>query len=171
MQTLTKSMLLASALKAARASLSARPAALVAIALAAGMAAPAAHAWGTNYEYAGSSIGYQLGNALGAGSSVKSSIGSTIGNVIGSTMGRSVDQSSQQEKAQETAIQQAKLQAQRDAAYDAERRRLDPNYTYSAAAGRSASANSTYTSNLDAIVQRNSALAAQYTSRSGQRSR
>lgn len=123
--------LLQAARSSIRASLSASTATLLAVGLAAGLAPDAAHAWGSDYESMGRTLGSELGNVAGGNSvfSPTARIASTLGGFIGQQIGKPIDQASEEQRRVDDIQRQAREQAVRDAAYDAERKRIDPNYT------------------------------------------
>lgn len=158
-----------------------RTGALVAIAVAAGMAPDAARAWGMNYESAGRTIGSELGRAAGGGAifSPEARVASVVGEMAGQMLGRSIDSVGQQAKQAQEAERMAIEQARRDAAYEAERKRLDPTWTpgatpYSEVAQRSAASEARWGS-ISGNLQRNDAamqqLVQQWEERNAPRSR
>lgn len=112
-----------------RGSLRAAPAFLIAAALAAGMAPDKAHAWGNDFENLGRVIGGEVGRQAGNDRyGAQARIGGLLGEVIGSRAGRPADEADREAKRIADIERQAREQAVRDAAYEAQRRRIDPNY-------------------------------------------
>jgi hypothetical protein len=136
-----------------RSSMRAAPAFMVAIALAAGMAASDAKAWGES-ESVGRTIGTELGRAAVGGYGAQATVGGLLGGVVGAMIGRPIDKSGEATQREEEVTRAAKEQAQRDAAYQAERKRLDPNY--SQLASSSDASNSLYSA-ISSNAQRASA--------------
>jgi hypothetical protein len=122
---------LLTAVRSVRTNMRASGPALVALAIAAGLAPDVARAWGMDYESAGRTIGSEIGRAAGGNQifSPAGRIGSVIGEMAGAAIGRPFDAASRESDRQQQAIKEAQDQARRDAAYDAERKRLDPTYT------------------------------------------
>lgn len=119
------------ALQGAARSLLASPRVVIAIAaLASASGANAQWFGGGDYERAGSSIGYELGRSVS--SSRTQGIATVMTQTLLGQAGRMLDGRKKEEEQAQLAAQQAAAQASADAAYrsayDAERRRIDPNY-------------------------------------------
>lgn len=154
-----------------RSSLKCAPAFMAAVAIAAGMSSTDAQAWGNDFERLGRVIGGEVGRNAGDGAS-QARVGGLIGEVLGSRAGRPADAADKEAQRIADIQRQAREQAVRDTAYDAERRRIDPNYQRQS--GASNSANRGYTtmgSNLQLLSQRQNALAAEYAARNHPRQR
>lgn len=154
-------------------SMKAAPTFMVAVALAAGMTAQDAHAWGNDFENLGRVIGGEVGrNAANDRYGSQARVAGLIGEVVGSRMGRPVDAASKEEQRINDIQRQAREQAVRDAAYDAERRRIDPNYQSQVRS--SAGANGAFAamqSNFQRLQISQDALADEYARRNGFRQR
>jgi hypothetical protein len=176
----TSAQLFGRALSQVQASLLAQPAAVLALAIAAGMAPQPAQA--QNYESIGRAIGSQVGTvAAGNGGifSPTARIGSMVGEQMGIGLTRPLDEAARQAKQEEErqrreaqqdaeAVHKAVLKARVDAAYVQERQRLDPNYT--AAAASCDNANQRYSAtnnNVSAIIERGNRLVQEAQQRNG----
>lgn len=175
-----KSHFLFLAMNAARSGLTSSPAALIAIGMAAGMAAPEAHAWQNQYESIGRTVGGEVARQAAGGGvfSPTARIAGLLGETLGANLGKPFDQQSEAERKEAENIQRAKEQAQRDAAYDQERRRLDPNYVPSSSYGemvrRSGQASGNFGdvgSNIRALNDRAQAAIEEYSKRNAPRNR
>lgn len=156
-----------------RSSLRSAPVFMAAVALAAGMSATDAQAWGNDFENLGRVIGGEVGRTAGNDRySAQARVGSLIGEAFGSRLGRPADAADKEAKRLSEIQRQAREQAMRDAAYDLERRRIDPNYQSqvrsSAGANNSQSAMS---ANFQRLSSNQEALAADYNRRNYQRQR
>jgi hypothetical protein len=161
------------ALASVRSSLIKAPALMAAVALAAGMSASDAHAWGNDFENLGRVIGGELGRTAGNDRyGPQARVGGLIGETLGSRMGRPADQSDKEAQRIADIQRRAREQAVRDAAYEAERRRIDPNYQSQVRSSNGAnSSQAAMFSNFQRLTDRQNQLADEYTWRNSQRHR
>lgn len=172
--------LLSKARASVRASLTASHITLLAVGMAAGLSAEQARAWGNNYEYLGRTVGSELGRAVAGRDGAWSPAGriaGLAGEMVGASVARPFDQAAEDQRRADQEVQRAREQAQRDNAYEAERRRLDPNYTgtrYSEMADRGArslDAHRAIANNVSALNEENERLVRDYQRRNAQRVR
>jgi uncharacterized protein YcfJ len=156
------------AMQSIRKSMAASPKFLAAVAVAAGMSAAQAG----EYTTAGSQVGRVIGNEVGraSGNSGAAVVGSVLGGLAGTVLTRPMDEQATATKEEQAAAkkltqaeQKAREKAAYDAAYEAERKRRDPNYSGMAKASDTANARySTTNANLDSLKNRSAELVNQY---------
>lgn len=161
------------ALASVRASLKRAPLFMAAVATAAGMASTEAHAWGNDYQNLGSLIGGEVAKSVaGGGYGPKAYVAGVIGQTIGRNMTAPLDNAAEEKRRMDQIQAQAREKAARDAVYEAERRKVTPNYAPAAASSRAA--NQAYTAisaNMQSMAELNERLAREYAQRNGLRQR
>lgn len=155
------------ALSSVRSSLRGAPAFMAAVALAAGLSSTEAQAWGNDFENLGRVIGGEVGrSATNDRYGAQARVGSLIGETLGSRMGRPADEADKEAKRTAEIQRQAREQAIRDAAYDAERRRIDPNYQAQVRSSSGAiNSQAAMSANFQRLASNQDALAAEYNRR------
>lgn len=163
--------LTAIAVDSIRSTLRNAPLFLVAVAVASTLAMSDAHAWAGEYENAGRTVGQEIGRAaVDKGYGPASKVAGILGGLAGGVIGRPADAKVEQAKKEDVGIVAAQERARRDAAYDAERKRIDPNYT--PMVGASTEANSAYSAvgeNMSNMKSRTDEIIRQYRARNGMR--
>lgn len=161
------------ALASVRTSLKRAPLFMAAVATAAGMATTDAHAWGNDYQHLGSLIGGEIAKSVAGGSyGPKAYVAGVIGQTIGRNMTAPLDQAADEKRRMEQIEAQAREKAARDAVYEAERRKVTPNYAPAAASSRAA--NQGYTamsSSMQSMAELNQRLNQEYIQRNALRQR